>query len=93
MSPVTLAYLYGALSLGSAAITVFFLRYHRLARDELFLWFAAAFAAFGAHWTVLVFAGSSEHALAVYLIRLIAFLMLVIGILRKNRRASAPPAS
>ena len=87
MTTITLTYMNGALSLGCAVIAMFFLRYFRLARDELFLWFAGAFAALGAQWTLLTFGRSSEHTHLLYIVRLVAFLMIVIAILRKNRVA------
>lgn len=87
MTSVAQAYVDGALSLGCGAIAVFFLRYHRLAREELFLWFAAAFVALGAQWSLLAFGAGSEHAHVLYAVRLIAFLLIATGILRKNRRA------
>ncbi|MBL9013088.1 MAG: hypothetical protein JNL83_02865 [Myxococcales bacterium] len=85
MTSVALTYMNGALSLGCAVIAIFFLRYYRLSRDELFLWFAGAFVALGAQWTLLAFSRGSEHAHLSYLVRFAAFLMIVIGILRKNR--------
>lgn len=87
MTELTLVYMYGALSLGCGVVALFFVRYYRLARDELFLWFAGSFATLGVQWTLLVFATRTEHAHLLYVIRLLAFLMIVIGILRKNRAA------
>ena len=82
-----LLYMHGALSLGCFAIALFFVRYHRLAKDELFLWFAGSFATLGFHWTVLAFGAAPEHAHLLYLVRLAAFLLIVVAILRKNRAA------
>lgn len=90
MTAIALTYMNGALSLGCAVIALFFLRYHRLSRDELFLWFAGAFAALGAQWTLLTFGRSSEHAHLLYIVRLVAFLMIVAAILRKNRATRRP---
>lgn len=82
-----LLYMYGALSLGCFAIALFFVRYYRLAKDELFLWFSGSFATLGFHWTVLALGAASEHAHLLYLVRLVAFLMIIVAILRKNRAA------
>lgn len=90
MTAVVLVYMYGALSLGCFAIALFFVRYHRLAKDELFLWFAGSFATLALHWTVLTFGTTSEHAHLLYVVRLLAFLMIVVAILRKNRAAKRP---
>jgi hypothetical protein len=90
MTAIALTYMNGALSLGCIVIAMFFLRYFRLARDELFLWFAGAFAALAAQWTLLTFGRSSEHTHVLYVVRLAAFLMILIAILRKNRAAPRP---
>jgi hypothetical protein len=85
MTALALVYMNGALSLGCGIIALFFVRYYLLARDELFLWFAGSFAALGAQWTLLTFGRGYEHAHLIYIVRLVAFLMLVAAILRKNR--------
>ena len=82
----------GALTAIWVIALLFFVRYWLLAREELFLWFAAAFATFAAHSVVRAFdPGESEHAYFIYLLRLMGFVMIVVGILRKNRRPPAGP--
>ncbi len=77
----------GALAATWLIAVVFFLRYWLNAKDELFVWFAAAFLTFAAHSVLRTFdVGASEHAHIIYLVRLAGFVMIVVGILRKNRR-------
>ncbi len=85
MTAIALVYMYGAISLGCGVIAMFFVRYYLLARDELFLWFAGSFAVLGLQWTLLTFGRGSEHAHLLYILRLLAFLMILVAILRKNR--------
>lgn len=82
-----LQFLYGGLTLICVAIGFFFLRYWHLQRDRLFLWFMTAFFALGSSWGVhLVYATSSESGAHVYLFRLASFVLIIAGIVDKNRR-------
>lgn len=74
----------GALTLACLIAAVFFLRYWSATRDRFFLWFAAAFITFGANWLVISFVGT-EYAHLVYLLRLVGFLLIIAGIVGKNR--------
>ena len=80
-------YLSGALSMGFLVISLFFLRFWKETRDNLFLFFAAAF------FLLLIervcrtaFEIQTEWPPAVYLLRLVAFVAIIIGIIDKNRR-------
>jgi hypothetical protein len=80
-------FLAGALCAMSLVAGVYFWRSWRDTRDRLFLYFGAAFNLFAVHWASLVLVPShmeAEHR--VYLLRLAAFLLLLIGIVEKNRR-------
>ncbi|MEP7247012.1 MAG: DUF5985 family protein [Gammaproteobacteria bacterium] len=82
------AFLWGALSMGSATIALFFLRYWNTSRDRLFIFFAVAFAVMSLNWVGLAFIDPGEelrHTL--YLLRLAAFVLIIIGIIDKNRRS------
>ena len=80
-------YLWGALSMGAAIVSLCFLRYWRTTRDRLFCYFAAAFAALSLNWIVLACADPGEESRhEVYLLRLAAFVLIIIGILDKNER-------
>ena len=64
-----------------------FLRFWRESRDRLFVHFAIGFWLIGASWAALgVFGAPAEEARPyVYGLRLVAFLLIVTGIVVKNR--------
>jgi hypothetical protein len=80
------ATLLGALAFGSATAGLFFLRFWRLTRDRLFGCFAAAFWLLSLHWVLLGLTDDTyEYRPMLYLIRLAAFVMVLIAIVDKNR--------
>lgn len=82
-------FLSGAVACGCFVCALFFLRFWRRTRDELFLSFAAAFALLGIGQSVLSLADiPTEERGSLYLIRLAAFALILIAIVRKNRRAN-----
>jgi Family of unknown function (DUF5985) len=79
-------FLSGAVALGFFVCGLFFLRFWKRTRDELFLAFALAFALLGFGQTVLALASMrTEEKGFLYLIRLAAFLLIIFAIYRKNR--------
>ncbi|HEX5414476.1 MAG TPA: DUF5985 family protein [Chloroflexota bacterium] len=79
-------FLSGAVALGFAGCALFFLRFWRRTREELFLAFAVAFLLLGTSQTILALANiPTEERGSIYLIRLLAFLLILIAIFRKNR--------
>lgn len=79
-------FLWGSLAMASATVALYFLRFWRQSRDRLFLFFSAGFAAFALHWVGLGITRppvESQHYL--YLLRLFAFLLILAGIIDKNR--------
>lgn len=67
---------------------LFFLKYWRETRERLFASFAAAFAALSVHWTALGLADPrSETRHYVFLLRLLAFILIIVAIADKNRSA------
>lgn len=81
-----IAFLSGAVTLGFGVAALFFVRFWRDTRDELFLCFGIAFLLLGAGQAVLALAGiPDEDRPWVYLIRLAAFVLILAGIARKNR--------
>jgi uncharacterized integral membrane protein len=81
-----LAFLSGAVTLGFATAALFFLRFWRDTRDELFIAFAAAFLLLGVGQAILALGGiPDEQRSWVYLVRLFAFLTIIVAIMRKNR--------
>ena len=83
-------FLSGAVSFGFFVCGLFFLRYWKRSRDELFLTFALAFALLGAGQAILALASiPTEDRSSLYLIRLTAFLLILFAIYRKNRAVSS----
>ena len=90
MTPLTLYdFLSGAVASGFFVCGLFFLRFWRRTRDELFLAFALAFGLLGLGQAVLALSSlPTEERGSIYLIRLAAFALILVAILRKNRRAA-----
>jgi membrane-associated PAP2 superfamily phosphatase len=81
-------FLGGAISMGFLVAGLFFLRFWRTTRDRLFLFFAAAFFILMAERVVRgAMEIRTEWVPYVYMIRLAAFVLILIAILDKNRRA------
>ena len=79
-------FLSGFVSCGFVVAGLFFLRFWRRSHDTLFLWFAIAFWLLGASQSVLALGGIPvEERSSIYLIRLAAFLLILVAIVRKNR--------
>lgn len=82
-------FLWGALTLASLVAALFFLRYWKLAQDRLFAFFAIAFAVMGLNWLGLAIVDPAmENRHILYLLRLLAFVLIIVGIVDKNRRGS-----
>lgn len=78
--------LVGAIVMASVVIALFFLRFWRSTRDRFFLYFALAFLIEGINRLLLSPASpSTEDAPAYYLVRLVAFGLILFAILEKNR--------
>ena len=83
-------FLSGAVALGFAACALFFLRFWKRTREELFLAFSVAFLLLGAGQTILALANiPTEERGSIYLLRLFAFLLILIAIYRKNRQSAS----
>lgn len=68
-----------------AVAGLFFLRFWRKTNDRLFAIFAIAFWILGLNWLALVFINQDEVRTALYLVRLLAFVLILFGIVDKNR--------
>jgi hypothetical protein len=67
---------------------LFFLRFWRLSRDRLFLFFFLAFWMLSLNWFALVLVPlGSEARHQVYILRLFAFVLIIVGVLDKNGRS------
>ncbi len=82
-------FLVGVIATASLAAGLFFLRFWRDTRDSLFLAFGIAFLIEGVNRAVLI---RTEHPNEgspwVYLVRCFAFLIILAGIVNKNRGGS-----
>jgi hypothetical protein len=79
-------FLSGAVALSFFVCSLFFLRFWRRTREQLFLAFSLAFALLGVGQTVVALARvPTEERGTLYLIRLVAFLLILLAIYRKNR--------
>ena len=76
----------GATGFGCIVIALFFWRFWRTTGDRFFALFALAFATFAANRFVLaLLEEENEHRTLAYVVRLAAFLLIVVAIVDKNR--------
>ena len=87
MNDTILAFVGGAVTMGFAVCGLHFLRFWRTTKDSLFLYFALAFWLLGIAQTVITIdVGMVEERSWLYLLRLAAFMLILIAIWQKNRR-------
>lgn len=80
-------FIWGACAAAAATVALLFLKFWRQTRDRLFGLFSLAFLAFASNWTILgLLDPESESRNAAYLVRLLAFGLIVAAIVDKNRR-------
>jgi hypothetical protein len=78
--------LLGAITMACFTIGLFFLRFWKTTLDRLFLYLAASFFVEGAERIAIgIIPHSSEDEPLFYLLRLLAFGILLYGIMEKNR--------
>lgn len=88
-SPLFEGFLEGVIATTSLVAGLFFLRYWRDTRDTLFLAFSVAFSIEGINRTVRIFfVPPNEASPWVFIVRCFAFLIILAGIVNKNRRSS-----
>ncbi|CAN5625782.1 hypothetical protein BH20VER1_BH20VER1_26910 [soil metagenome] len=80
-------FLFGAISMVCLTIALFFFRFWKQTGDRFFLGFGAAFLLLMVERIILVTIGAT-HELApfVYLVRLLAFALIIAAIVDKNRK-------
>ncbi|HWI88488.1 MAG TPA: DUF5985 family protein [Sphingomicrobium sp.] len=82
-------FLSGAVACGFLVCGLFFLKFWRRTRDELFVAFALAFALLGAVQAALALSDiPTEERAPIYLFRLLAFVIILFAIFRKNRASA-----
>lgn len=70
-----------------ATIAVFFLRFWRSSRDRLFAMFSSAFFVLAVQRLAIALTQEPlEHLAPLYLMRLAAFIVIIVAIIDKNRR-------
>lgn len=80
----------GLLVMGYVVAGSFFARYWTISRDRLFAWFATAFWVLAAQRAAIIWTnphdilGQEEQHPGFYLFRLLAFLLIIAGIIDKN---------
>jgi uncharacterized membrane protein HdeD (DUF308 family) len=81
-------FLLGVIATASVTAGIFFLKFWRDTQDSLFLAFAIAFIVEGLNRTaMLLLSQPNEGRPWIYLVRFFAFLLILGGILNKNRQA------
>lgn len=82
----------GLLTMGFLVAALFFLRFWASTRDALFVAFAIAFALFAVEQALLAEAQvAREEQTWFYILRLCGFLLIIAGIVAKNRRSDRIP--
>ena len=77
--------LMGGLVVACAMVGLFFLRYWKATRDSFFLFLACAFWLQGVQWLYSAFTDPvNEHRPLAYLLRLAAYILIVMAIVRTN---------
>ena len=83
--PLFDVFLLGFIVACSLVAALFFLRFWKKSRDRLFLFFSAAFWLLGVNWLALALSNRDEPNTILYVVRLLAFVLILIGIWDKNR--------
>ncbi|MGH2806804.1 MAG: DUF5985 family protein [Actinomycetota bacterium] len=79
-------FIHGATTLANLLVSVYFLRFWHESRDRLFAIFSVAFFIFAGNRILLsVLDTENEVRTFVYVLRLIAFLLIIVGVVDKNR--------
>jgi hypothetical protein len=77
----------GAVAMGCATASLFFLRFWRRSADRLFLRFAQAFVLLSLSYVLVgTIAASTEWQPYIFSVRLVAYGLIVFAIFEKNRR-------
>lgn len=70
---------------------LYFLEFWRRSRDRFFALFAGAFMLLGISWLIAILSDITyEFNRSVYLTRLVAFLVIVLAVIDKNRSPTVP---
>ena len=84
-------FVWGAVSMACLVAGLFFLSYWRSTRDRFFVFLALAFWTLAVSWAELAFAHPLEETRHYhYAVRLVAFGLIIAGIVDKNRTRTPP---
>jgi hypothetical protein len=81
------AFVAGLLAMGYFVASLYFLRFWKRSSERLFVFFALSFALLSVHRIGLIVLPSVDSTW-LYGVRLLAFVLLLVGILEKNRSAA-----
>ena len=82
----------GGIATASLVAALFFLRFWRQTRDRFFLWFALSFMIEGLNrFALYALAGLNDTAPIYYVIRLVAYGLIIWAIVEKNRARRTTP--
>jgi hypothetical protein len=88
MTTAILPFVSGVLATLAGVASLFFLRFWRRTEDAFFAFFGAAFGTLALCWVVLALTdATAEYRPYVYLLRLVAFGLIIAAIVKKNARA------
>lgn len=86
MTPLLLPFLQGFCAASAFAVGLLFYRFWRDTSDRLFAFFGTAFLLLAFSWVLLVIVPAGHEGRPyIYLVRLIAFLLIIAAIIEKNR--------
>jgi hypothetical protein len=80
-------FLTGAAAMAFIGVAGYFYRFWSETRDRFFVWFAFAFLVLAGNQVLKVELGS-DNDLAVYVVRLLAFLLIIAAVIDKNLRST-----
>jgi len=93
MGATTYGFVSGAIAALYVVAGLFFLRFWRRTRDALFVNFALAFWLFAAQAVMSIAGVLREEQSWLYLLRLLAFALIIVAIVRKNLEGRRPAGS
>lgn len=87
-------FLAGGTAVAALAVALFFLRFWHRSGDRFFALFALAFAVFAVNRALFAAVDADDESRAwVYVVRLVAFLLILAAIVDKNRQPSSAARS
>jgi hypothetical protein len=79
-------FLAGVISLAFLVVALFFFKFWWKSRESFFLMFSLAFLLLGMERILIAFFVGRTTVSYVYVVRLVAFLLIIVAFIRKNRK-------